>query len=63
MTEMNFRRQDKPTMITITGGDPIDRQETSRLLYRYLVNQIDLVERHSTPEAEVINLYPRAVND
>ncbi len=60
---MEFRRQPLPTVVTITGGEQVDREEMSRLLFRYLNGQIDLVERSGTEDAQVIRCYPRAVND
>lgn len=63
MNDEPFGRQPKPTTITITGGDDVDRQQMSFTLYRYLVNQIDLVERSGSPMAQIIRCYPRAVND
>lgn len=60
---MDFPRQPKPTVVTITGGDDIDRQQMAILLHRFLTNQIDLVERSGSPNAQTIRCYPRAVND
>jgi hypothetical protein len=58
-----FGRQAKPTIITITGGDDIDRQQMAADLHRYLTGRIDLVERSGNPNAQIIRCYPRAVND
>lgn len=63
MTDEPFGRQPKPTVITVTGGDDIDRQNMAIMLHRYLMNQIDLVERSGSPLAQTIRCYPRAVND
>ncbi len=60
---MNFPRQPLPTVITITGGESIDRATMAQLLHRYLNGQIDLVERSARPDSEIIRCYPRAVND
>lgn len=63
MTNEPFGRQPLPTIITITGGADIDRQQMAILLHRYLMNQIDLVERSGRPNEQIIRCYPRAVND
>ena len=63
MTDEPFGRQPKPTIVTITSGDFIDRHQMATRLYRHLVNQIDLVERSSSEDSEIIRCYPRAVND
>ena len=63
MTNEPFGRQPKPTIVTITGGDDIDRQQMASDLYRYLNGRIDLVEQSGQPNAQIIRCYPRAVND
>lgn len=63
MTDEPFERQPKPTIVTITGGDDIDRQQMASIIHRYLVNQIDLVETSGRPNEQIIRCYPRAVND
>jgi hypothetical protein len=63
MTDEPFGRQPKPVSITITGGDPIDRSQMSAMLSRWLVHRIDLIQNYTTPEGEIINCYPGAVND
>lgn len=61
--EEMFGRQPKPTVVTITGGDDIDRQQMAATIHRYLSNQIDIVERSSRANEQIIRCYPRAVND
>lgn len=63
MSDEPFGRQPLPTIVTITGGDDIDRQQMAADLYRYLNGRIDLVERSGRPNEQIIRCYPRAVND
>lgn len=63
MTNEPFGRQPLPTIITITGGEDIDRKEMSSMLFRYLNGHIDLVETSGNRLEEYIRCYPRAVND
>ena len=63
MTESPFRRQPKPTIITITGGDQEDRCDMARLIARYLDGRIDTVETSGREDAQIIRCYPGAVND
>ena len=60
---MAFPRQPQPTIITVTGGDDIDRNEMAALLQRFLNARIDIVERSHRADSEIIRCYPRAVNE
>ena len=63
MTNEPFGRQPLATIVTITGGEDIDRGEMARIISQFLSGRIDLVKRSHRPLEEIIRCYPRAVND
>ncbi len=63
MNDEPFGRQPQPFIVTITGGEAIDRDTAAHNIAAFLDRYIDIVERSHRVNEEIIRCYPRAVND
>lgn len=64
MSEMNFPRQLLPVMVTITGGELVDRDYWRGRLLACLEYQSCMTQLHATlDDKRAFTLYPDANND
>lgn len=58
-----FGRQGKPTVITITGGERIDRDEMFHKLNRWFLHESGSVDFSIEADSVTLRYYPNAVNN